>query len=305
MSIENLIQQMLILLILMAVGFIAGKAGVIDADGNKKITKMVLYVTSPAMILASAMNSELSFTVTDVLLMFLYAFLMFAVMEVISLVVTRFFRVEAARKNVYKFMMVFGNTMFMGFPVVSALYGSGAVLIASIFGIPNNFLLYSVGILTISGGRGGKMDWKKLINPAFVATIVSLFFVFSGIRVPYVIHKSCDMLGSVTVVCAMLVIGVSLSQARFGALVRDAHMLIVCAVKLFLAPAAVWAVCRFLIRDEMILGILVALAAMPVGSVASMFSLEYGGDAECGSCGVFLTTVLSVATVPLMLYILL
>ena len=305
MEITNLLQQMLILMIFLAVGFIAGETGIIDSEGNRKLTKLLLHVAQPALIIDAAIGSKLSFSPADILRMLGLGCLMYAVLIALGYGASPLFRTDAARKNTYRFQCIFSNSGFMGFPVVSAMFGSDAVLIASIFNIPFNFLAYSIGVLMLSGGRRRGMSWRVLLTPTMIATVLGIVLIFTRPALPYVITEAADRLGGMTVPGSMLVIGATLSAAPVKSVFGDGYTYLLCLVRLILSPLAVWAVCGLFVKDAVLLGILTVLSAMPAAAISTMLSIEYGGDPDTASRGVFLTTLLSAATAPLMAYLLL
>ncbi len=300
MSIENLVQQMLILLIYLAAGCIASRTGIIDAHGNKKLSALFLNVTQPAMILAAAINSDFNFGPVDILKFLAYASLMYACLTALSFATSPLYKTEEKKKKVLRFATIFGNVAFMGYPVVASIYGDSAVLIASLYCIPCNVLSYSAGILMISGDKNAKINFKLMINPPLIATVLALLVVFFRPNLPYVITQSLTQLGSMTVPGAMLVIGASLGAASFKSIFTDKHAYLLCFFKLIVSPVMIWLLCGLVVKDPMYFGILVVLAGMPVGAITTMFSLEYGGDSETASRCVFLTTILAVLTSPLM-----
>ena len=298
---------MLILLIFMVIGVIANRVGIIDADTNVRFSRILLYVTQPAMILAAALDSQLELTAVELMEIFAYGFAMYFVLIALAYLSSLLFRMDAHRLKVYRFMIIFGNVAFMGFPVVSAVFGSDAVLIASIYSIPFNMLSYSVGVLMLAGGGNGgtRVNWKLMINPALIATFIAVVLVFTRPSLPYVAVRVLDSLSDMTVPGAMLVIGATLGEMNPKTVFRDGYVYLLSLIKLIVSPIVVWAVCGLFVKNEMYLGILVVLAAMPVAAITSMFTLEYGGDTDTASRGVFITTVLSVFTAPLMSWLLL
>lgn len=305
MNITNLLQQMLILLFFMAVGFVSNKTNIIDEDGNKKLSKLLLYTTQPAMILASSINSDMGLGAGDIVRITMYGCVLYAILIPLAFITSPLYRTDRGRKRVFRFMTIFGNVAFMGYPIVEALFGPDAVLLASIYCIPFNVLVYSAGIIMLSDGTESRIDWKLMLNPAMIATVAAVILVFINPKVPYVIEEAVDSLGSMTVPGAMIVIGASLGTIDFRSIFADKHVYILCFVKLIAAPIVVWAVCRLFVTDELYLGVLVVLAAMPVATITTMFTLEYGGDTATACRGVFMTTILSVITAPLVAYFLL
>lgn len=311
MNIDNLLFQMLMLVIIMAAGFVAYKCRVIDNAGNKTLSRLILFVTQPAMIIASAVSSQLQLSAGETMSIFACGCGMYVVLFILAYLLTPLFGKDRSMHGVCRFLIVFGNVGFMGFPVINALYGSDAVVIAAIYQIPFNVLAYSVGVIMMTNGKSGaRIRFRDVLTPALIASVASLFLMIFHVRFPAVLTKSLDTLGSMTVPGAMLVTGVTLGSASFDTIFKDKRVYAVCFSRLILTPIAVWAAARFVMQpllgvDPLYMDMLVVLSAMPSAAMTTMLCLEHDIDPRLGGNGVFLTTVLSVVTVPLMVYLLL
>ena len=311
MNINDLLSQMLMLVIIMVIGILAYKAGFIDSDGNRKLSRLILHVTQTAMIISSAVTSQLALSFGETMKILLCGCGMYVVLFALAYLLTPLFGKDRQMRGVCRFLIVFGNVGFMGFPVINALYGADAVVIAAIYLIPFNVLAYSAGVLMLTGGKGGEgIHLKQIMTPALIASIASLFLMVFRVRFPAPLTNALSTLGSMTVPGAMLVIGVTLGSASIGAVFKDVRVYAVVLVRLILTPMAVWAAARFVMQpllqvDALYLDMLVVLSTMPSASMTTMLCLEHGIDPRLGSNGVFLTTVLSIVSVPLMVYLLL
>jgi len=304
MDISALIQQMAIILIFMAVGVIANKTRIIGDDDAKVLSKVVIYVCQPAMILAAVMNNSLPYSNGEVLEILGLSWLFYAVMIALAYILTVPLRIPINSRGVFRFMIIFGNVAFMGYPVVASLFGIEMVFIASICTMPFNILAFSYGIILISGKKDTKIDIKSIINTSFISTLIALAIFFGNIRFPSVIYEATSTLGGMITPASMLVIGAALGSMKLREIFGDWRAYVLCVIKLLLIPLAVWALARLVVKDSDILGLFVVLAAMPAGVLASIFAIQYGGDVKTAGRGVFLTTILSIATVPLLIYIL-
>ena len=191
----------------------------------------------------------------------------------------------------------------MGIPVVNALYGPGAVFYVAIFMVPFNILVYTYGVLLLSAGGEGekvKIDLKKICNPVVVASILTLFIYFTGVKTPYIINETVALLGAVTTPLAMVTIGSNLSFIPIKDVFLDWKMYVYAILRLLVFPIAVWLVFRLFIQDTMLLNIMVVISAMPVAANVTLISNEYGGDAQTISKVTFITTVLSLASIPIL-----
>lgn len=306
LSITSLINLMTELLILLALGCIAGKLGIIDSTASKKLSKLTINFCQTAMILAAVMNVDPEMGGTDLLILVGASCLMYALFIVMSFLVPRLLRVPAADRGVYQFITIFGNVGFMGFPVIASLLGPEAVFYASLCNIPFNLLTYSLGIRLVSGGeQKTKFRLKSLVNPPFIAVGVSLIIFLFRIPIPVPIHEATSMLGDMVVPVSMLLIGATLSEMDIKEALCDWRIYVFTPIKLIIAPLLVWGILRLFITNEIILVIATTMAAMPVAANSTLLCLQYDGNDKLSAKAVFITTLVSVVTIPLIISLLL
>ncbi len=303
MDLSNLFSRLIVLFIYIVVGFIAAKAGKIDSDTVKKVNTVLLYIGQPAMILSSVLDTELNMSLRDVGELFLLAIVMQLLLIVFSYVFTPIFVRQKSDRGLFKFMIAFGNVGFMGIPVISALYGPDAVFMVSICLIPFFFSTYSIGIMQLKGRtKGEKLSLGFLLNPALIATFAGIILFFLKLQLPREVMDASAGLAGLLIPLSMVVIGANLGMRHLSELFVDWRMYILCFVKLIACPVLMFFICRLFVTNEVYLGILVASAAMPSAVLASMFSTEYGADVNVASRGVFMTTLLSLITIPAVLH---
>ena len=201
-------------------------------------------------------------------------------------------------------MTVFSNIGFMGFPVISALYGSGALLYAALFMIPYNVLIYTYGISAMSigkkiGEKKGSWNPGRIFNIGVVACVLTIIIYLTGIRLPEFVEKTVTNLSNLTAPLSMMVIGASLATFDLKKLFLDARLLVFSMIKLLMIPVIGMLIIKQFVSSEMICGVCMVMLATPVGSMTAMLAQQYDGDYEMASKGVALTTILSVATMPL------
>ena len=128
-----LLQQMIVLYIIMLVGYLCRKLNLLDDHSSKKISGLVVNIANPALILSSSINQESTIKGLDLAYTFLLAILIFAIMILLSYLLPKVLHTQREEYGTYRVMTVFSNIGFMGFPVIAAVYGSEALLYASIF----------------------------------------------------------------------------------------------------------------------------------------------------------------------------
>lgn len=303
MPIQAVLNQMIVLFLLLAVGFLCGKLKIIDLPTNKRLSVLVTNVTQVALILASVMTVEVRMSGGELGLLMLVSCGMYLLLGLIAFLVPKLLFTPREEVGTYRFMLMFGNTGFMGFPVIASVFGPDAVFYAALFNIPFNILVYSIGILMIRGEGRAELNWKKILNAPLIASILALLLYLLNISFPAVIVETVDTLGSTTIPFAMLIIGVSLSQIPLKNVFSAWRLYPMVLVKLIAAPILLRLILNGLVANEIILGISFVICAMPVATNATLLTTMYGGKESLASSGVFISTALSVGTIPLLLYL--
>ncbi len=299
--------QMVVLFLIISTGYGCKKAHLTTAAFDKGLSNLVLSVTLPAMIVGSVLNSAQLPGRTDIVAAFLYSCVAYALMIVVALVLTALMRAPIGRRGVLRFMMVFGNVGFLGFPVISAIWGSDALIYAAIFNLPFNFLCFTVGAWFIASDAQSqgmeKVTWRTFCTPTILSCCVAIVLALLGIHNVPVIGSALDTLGAMTTPAALLVVGSQLGNLAPRELVGDARLWASCAARLVLMPLLNWVALSLIVDDPLILGILVVTTAMPVANVGTMLCQKYDADTPTVLRGTFWTTLLSLVTIPVLVLV--
>lgn len=298
MDIWSVFQKMLALLIMLLVGVVVAKTGVVDEESNRRLTRFALVVPQSAQILSSAMNAGAGMTVGRVFGVLGIGCVMYGVLIALSLVVPYIYRVEKRDRGIYSFMTIFGNVGFMGLPVIRSLFGDEAVFYAALMLIPFNLLAYTYGISLLNGGLE-RFDWHRLVSAPLAAAFLSIVLVCVHVDIPGPIVEATGMLGDMIVPLSMVIIGASLGNLPLKEVFGDWRAYAFAPVRLIVCPVLLWAVMGLFVQDRVLLGVITVLGAMPVATFATMLSIQYGGNQRIASRTVFVSTVLSVVTIPL------
>ena len=301
-----LLEQMVVLFLLMGIGYLCYKKEIITDEAGKKLSAIVVNIANPALVLTGCLGEEKiqgqELFVTAAIITGVYSALL-----LIAQILPRLLRVEKESRGTYKAMTVFSNIGFMGFPVVAALYGKSALLYAALFTIPYNILIYTYGVSSMSsepeGGRqkghGAAFLIRSTFNVGVISCIAAMIIYLCEIPVPGMIADTITHLSNLTAPLSMMVIGASLATINLKKLFTDLRLLLFSVIKLLVLPAVGVMVIRQFVDNEVILGVCLVMLATPVGSMTAMLAQQYDGDYEMASKGVALTTILSVATIPL------
>ena len=293
-----LLQQMGILFVYMMIGYVACKKEYFDQEFGKKLSWLVVNVANPMLAISAVVNNEEQISKKDFYVTVLLAICFYAFFLILAQILPRLIGVQKSDIGVYKMMTTFNNIGFMGFPVIAAAYGNGALIYAVPFSIMFNILCYTWGIQTLCGG-GEKGNWKRIINIGTISGIISIVLFFMQIPVPKMICSLSAGLSNLTGPLSMLVIGISIAAMELKDLFTDVKLLKFALIKLLAVPvAAMLLVCQ-VIDNRLICEVFLVMMATPAASMCAMLSQQYGGDYELAAKGVALTTILSVVTMPI------
>ena len=154
-----MLQQMIVMFLMMTVGYLCYKKQILTEEVSKKVSAIVVNVANPCMILSSALTDQKmqgkELLQTLAIVVFMYAFLL-----IVAQLLPKILRIRKESRGAYAAMMVFANIGFMGFPVLAAMYGNGALLYGAVFQIPFNILIYTYGVAVLTGkpNAGGKTE---------------------------------------------------------------------------------------------------------------------------------------------------
>lgn len=301
-----LLQKMALMLILLVLGYVAVRLKIVPEDFNKGLSKLVINVLLVGMILSSVINKELEMTGAEVA----QGVLMMAIAQVIGILigvlsVKLIPSLKRGDSGMYSMLIGFMNNGFMGFPLVAAFFGEDCVFFASLSNIPFNLMLYTIGIRMLQKGNGDeKLDLKRIINMPIIATLAALIIFVFEIPMPAIIDDTMDTLSAAVVPLSMMCIGMSLGNVPIKDAVLQPKMYIVSLMRLIVAPLIAWLILRMFITNPQTLGIIILLELTPSAVICTMLGLENGRDGVESSSGIFISTVLSVITIPLMIALL-
>lgn len=299
---------MIKLFLILIVGFCCHKWGIFPEGTQTVLTKVVIYVATPCTILYSVLANEDLPDAAAIAFILLVSVGCYAVLIALALLAVRLMRVEPGLRGIYVCMLVFSNCGFIGFPVVETIFGSQAVFYTSVFNIPFYPFVYTLGAYLMIrdsralGGERKRVEIKAstFLNPCLAASAAAIVLALTGWRFPPVLTDTIASIGNITTPGALLVIGISVARQPLKAMLGSARVYLLSVLRLIAVPTLVWFALHFFVRDQLLLGVAVVVFGMPVATAVPMLVTEYGADETSAVQGVFLTTVLSMVTIPLL-----
>ena len=300
-----LIEKMALLVMLLALGYLCARLKLVGPEFNKGLSKLVINVFLAGMILSSVINKKLEMTGGDVAFGLLMMTLSMLICVGIGWLSPTLLRIKDGDKGMYRILAAFMNNGFMGFPLVAAVYGENAVFFASLSNIPFNLLLYTAGVMLLQkGDKNTKFSIKSVINVPIVATLIAVVIFIFEIPMPKLVDDVADTLSAATVPLSMMCVGLSLGSVSLKEALLQPRLYGISLVRLLICPLAVWLVLRIFITNPVILGTIVLLSACPSAIICTILGIQYGRDGVESSEAIFISTMLSMITIPLLISVL-
>ena len=300
-----LLEKMALLLILLALGYLCARLKLVGPEFNKGLSKLVINVFLAGMILSSVINKKLEMTGGDVAFGLLMMTLSMLICIGIGWLSPTLLRIKDGDKGMYRMLSAFMNNGFMGFPLVAAVYGEDTVFFASLSNIPFNLLLYTVGIMLLQkGDKDTKFSIKSVINVPIAATLIAVVIFVFEIPMPKLVDDVADTISAATVPLSMMCVGLSLGSVSLKEALLQPRLYGISLVRLLICPLAVWLVLRIFITNPVILGTIVLLSACPSAIICTILGIQYGRDGVESSEAIFISTMLSMITIPLLISVL-
>ena len=304
-------QVMLTLFAIVVVGYIAGKWGYMGGTFDKKLSKVVIDITCPALILSSAMTGELPDR-RYILPLLGISVLTYLLLTGVALLLPRFLTKKKDDEGVIGFAMMFGNVGFMGYPIVASIFGHEAVFYAAVLNVVNTFTVFTVGTMLIVGKNQEssvaekersrkKMLRKVLYSTPMLSAYLTMLIVALEIKdIPEFISQPLTMIGNITVPAALLIIGSSMSQLPLRALLGNGTIYTTTLMRLAILPVGIHYLMTFLGFSSFVVGINTVVIAMPVATYGTILCLRHGKDTTLITEVTFITTLLAMISIPLL-----
>ncbi|MGE4483936.1 MAG: AEC family transporter [Oscillospiraceae bacterium] len=304
MDLGAVITQMEVLFIILAIGYIVAKIGVFDETMVSSLSKFFSAIVFPSLIINSILGGSASITGNTAVFYLLLAVLSLVILIPIIFVTPYILRTKKEHSSVYRFMIICVNIGFVGYPVAQAAYGEESFFYLGLFMVVGTLYLFTFGIVVLTEGEG-KLDIKALLKtPVLIITVVSFILFLFGFKLPSPLYETCSTLAQVAVPLGMLIVGATLGALPVKDVFTEWRLYPFSIIKLILIPVVTWLILRMFTADKLILGTLVITSAVPAASLCPIIARQYGKDEVLSAKGVFLTTVLSMLTMPVLLFVL-
>ncbi len=298
MNIISILSEILLLFIYVILGLYIKKRQFVTETGIQEISKIVVNVAMPLLVISSVNIEYKPEYANNMLLIAVLSFLYLATVTITSKKLASLVTDDKVDRSSMRYALVFGNIVFLGYPLSYALFGDVGVLYASVYVAMQNIFQWTLGVHFFSTDKFKMSNLKKLLNPGLIAICIGLTLLFLGIQTPPYILRIIKGVGAISVPLALMMIGATLADFRIKEIFTDKRAQFVAFFKSIVFPALFLFLLMALPIDKTLKSVLVIMAAAPVQASATVIAHNFGGDSIVVAKCVALTTTLCALTLP-------
>lgn len=294
--------KLITLFIYIIIGYAIRRSNVVDSKFESGLIKFLMSVSLPALVINTFQTSYTPELLKRGALIYLVSLIIYVFSIIIGVLSGWLLKIDKKSLGVWIFAVVFPNHCFMGWPVMSAVFGEDALFYAAFANLGFSTFAYTYGIYIISKygeNKDNKMSLKSLIlTPINVSILIGIIMFVTGLSLPSSIGSAVSGLGSVTTPLAMIYCGMLLNGNKILSVFGDWRVYAVSFIRLIFIPVLVFIFAKIFITDQMVLSVLVIGHSMPVAGFCALFAGQYGGDAVLASKFIFVSILICIVTIP-------
>lgn len=291
-----MVSMQLMMFSFVAVGYLIRRKGIVSTKGHQDMVDLCIYVTLPFNIFcAFQMDFE-----RNMLLQWGEILLLSVGYNAISVLIgkTLYRKEKTRRRPTLEYGTIVSNGGFLGNPVVEGIYGSSGLLYASVFMLPVRIVMWSIGTACFMGSKKENLVKKVLTHPCIVAIYLGMLYMISGLELPRFLENTFNGISGCNMPLSMMLVGMMLAEMNPKGLI-DKKLIFYTSVRLVWIPAIIFAITAFLPVSPLMRGVTVIIAGMPAPVTTALLSSKYDGDEDYATAMIFVTTILSLVTLPI------
>lgn len=293
-----ILNKILGLFLIMLIGVYGTKKEIITEEVNKGLRKILLEITLPLLIVNS-----FTFTFDDSMKKNVFmAFIYSAIFMLIGGIISYIFLIplKSEKKKILHFANVFSNCGFIGFPLINSIYGAEGVVYTSIFNMIFTIALWTYGVMIFTNSISKENIKKVFVNPAVIAVYIGIIIMVFKITLPIFIIDTTKIVGDMTAPISMIIVGSILSKVKIQDIFKELSIYYGALIKLIIIPSILYLI-SLLIKDRSnVINTLIILQGMPAAAMTSILAADYNKEKEYSAIVVFVTTLLSMFTIPIL-----
>ncbi len=292
------LQQMAVIAILVGIGFFLQKRSVLGEKGDKILSKIVVDICNPALVVSTILSGNISVTHQDFLKGLVIGAALYASFCLLGLIIPRILRLPKDERRFYNLMTIYTNVGFLGIPVAKAVLPEDAIVYVIICNVAYSVLFYTHGILVISGAKE-KIKPVMMLNPGVLMSLLALVIFWFDLSFPPILENSFNYIGNPTVFLSMVLLGTAVAKSDLIRDIKDARLWIFILIRMILVPLMVVFVLRMLGAPDVMVKTFCLMSAVPVGNLPLIQAQKTGQRTDILSKGIIVTTVFSFISITL------
>lgn len=292
-----ILRQTVIMLLLMLVGVICRKTGIISSESNKELSKFVLQIVNPVVIFMSYQTELRGELVRNLLIAFAVSAAVFLIMIAASYLLIR--KKEKRETEIERFSAIYSNCGFMGIPLANAIFGMEGVFYLTAFLTVFNLVAWTHGIILLTGERDMRKIAKVFYSPTIIAIVLGLIAFFCQIRIPELPADVLNYIKELNTPLAMVVSGVSMAETNLLGMIKKGGVYRTCLIRLIILPVILSLALLFVPISMKVKFTILVAASAPPAAMCTLQCLRCGKNYLYSSEIFTAGTLLSVLTLPL------
>ena len=291
----KVVLQVIIMFVLIMLGFIITKLKMFNEEGKAQFSEILVSIVTPCVII-NAFQVEFQVSLAkELLLVFLGAILIHVIAIIIGHLLYKKSPIDSTS-------IVYSNCGFMAIPLLEAVLGNTGVFFGAAYIAVFNALVWTHGVYVFTKGNGLSIK-KVLFNPGTVGVAIGLALFFLQIRLPHILLQPIQYMAGLNTPVAMLLLGAFLANVKFGSIFKNIRLYIVSVLRLLVLPIVSMFILKLMPLGETAYMSLLILSACPVATMIAILAQRYNLDSGYASQIVAINTVVSIFTIPLIVYI--
>ena len=292
-----IIRKIFMMFILIVVGYISARVGMIDQETNKKLSVIALKLITPMLIISSYQTGFEPRLVRNLLISFGMAILAYAIQIALGILFIR--KKGNPDYRIERLSMVFSNAGYFGIPLIESLYGAEGAMYMTAYITMFNVLIWTAGDAIMTGRVNPRSILKGLCTPVMAAIVIGMILLFCRIRVPEMLMEPIRLIANMNTPFAMIVAGATLAGSNMLACLKMPRTYWALFTKMLLIPAVAAVAFSFIPLEPMLVLIPTVTVACPIAAACPIFAVMYDQNSGYSSQIFAVSTLLSIVTIPI------
>ena len=292
--------QIFTMLVIILVAILFQKKKYIDEKAADVLSTLLLYLINPCVMFISYQKKFDKDILQGLIICLIVALLSHLLGMLLAYI---FIRDKNADLVNERLAVIYTNCGFLAIPIVNKIYGYDGIFYLTAYITIFNFLIWTHGIISISGSCTKKDIFKAICSPASIAIFLGIIFFVTGVLLPEFIVSPVKYLADMNTPVAMLIAGLCIAKTDIKKTFCKPRIYLVCLLKLIILPLIFILIFKPILGDGLLMGVLTIATASPTATMCMIFAVKYEKNGTYASELFAVTTLLSLITIPLSLFL--